>query len=274
MPLPDGLGPVIAAWINDDVRSGVTPLAAGWDCEAMAVGGVVVKRPRNAEAAARLRREVRLLALIGPRVRVAVPQMHLVEGPPVWSWHRGLPGQQVLPEEYDALPVVARDRLAGDLARLMADLHAIPLAEARAVGAVEVPGWEIPQIDWPEGLRAVAEFVARVDLPPDPMGQVLGQFDGHGWNMAFDSQRQLLNGVYDFGDAGIGALHRDFIYAGLTSMDLMERVVAAYQAERGVQLDMERIGVLAGQHRLWEVAQGGGADHVARVHLWRDWWGV
>ncbi len=274
MPLPDGLGPVIAAWINDDVRSGVTPLAAGWDCEAMAVGGVVVKRPRNAEAAARLRREVRLLALIGPRVRVAVPQMHLVEGPPVWSWHRGLPGQQVLPEEYDALPVVARDRLAGDLARLMADLHAIPLAEARAVGAVEVPGWEIPQIDWPEGLRAVAEFVARVDLPPDPMGQVLGQFDGHGWNMAFDSQRQLLNGVYDFGDAGIGALHRDFIYAGLTSMDLMERVVAAYQAERGVRLDMERIGVLAGQHRLWEVAQGGGADHVARVHLWRDWWGV
>lgn len=274
MPLPDGLGPVIAAWINHDARIGVTPLAAGWDCDAVSVGEVVVKRPRHAAGEARLRREVRLLALIGPRVRVAVPQMHLVEGPPVWSWHRGLPGQQVLAADYAALPVVARDRLAGDLARLMVDLHAIPVEEARAVGAMAVPEWALPLIDWPDDLRAVAEAVAGIALPPDPMGQVLGQFDGHGWNMAFDPGRQTLAGVYDFGDAGIGPLHRDFVYVGLTSLDLMERVMAAYQAERGLRLDIGRIAILAGQHRLWEVAQGGGADQVARLRLWCDWWGV
>ncbi len=276
MPLPDGLAPVIAAWINHDVRIGVTPLAAGWDCEAVAVGGVVVKRPRNAQAAARLRREVRLLALIRPRVRMAVPQMHLVKGPPVWSWHEGLPGQQILPEGYETMPVAARDRLAGDLARLMADLHAIPVAEARAAGAMEVPDWEMPAIDWPEDLGAAARAVtlAHAALPPEPLGQVLGQFDGHGWNMAFDPVGQVLNGVYDFGDAGIGPLHRDFIYAGLTSLDLMERVFMAYEAERGVRLDMRRIAILAGQHRLWEVAVSGGADQVARVRLWWDWWGA
>ncbi len=271
MPLPDGLGPVIAAWINHDVRIGVTPLADGWDCQAVAVGGVVVKRPRHGQAEARLRREVRLLALIGPRVRVAVPRMHLVEGPPVWTWHHGLVGRQVLPQDYEALPVVARNRLAGDLALLMADLHAIPVEEARAVGAVEVADWVLPDTVWPRDLRDVAERLARTALPPDPLGQVLGQFDGHGWNMAFDPVQQVLNGIYDFGDAGIGPLHRDFIYAGLTALDLMERVVAAYEAGRGLRLDMARIAILAGQHRLWEVAQGGGADCIARFRQWHDW---
>ena len=278
MPLPDHLAPVIDAWINHDVRLGVVPLAAGWDCEAVAVGGVVVKRPRHAEAEARLRREVRLLALIGPRVRLAVPQMHLVEGPPVWSWHHGLIGQQVLPQDYEALPLAARNRLAGDLARLMVDLHTIPVQAGRAVGAVDVPDWVLPDnaltaVDWPDDLRETAMVVARTVLPPDPMGQVLGQFDGHGWNMAFDPMGQVLNGVYDFGDAGIGPLHRDFIYAGLTSLDLMERVIVVYQAERGVRLDHARIATLAGQHRLWEVVEGGGADQIARFRLWRDWSG-
>jgi aminoglycoside phosphotransferase (APT) family kinase protein len=273
MPLPDGLAPAVAAWINHDVPFGARLLAAGWDCDAVAVGGVVVKRPRNAAAGARLRREVRLLALIGPRVRVAVPQMQLVEGPPVWSWHPELVGQQVLPEDYDALAAPARNRLAGDLARLMADLHAIPVNEARAVGAVEVQDWVLPNAVWPPDLCDVAERLARTALPPDPLGQVLGQFDGHGWNMAFDPAPQVLTGVYDFGDAGIGPLHRDFIYAGLTSLDLMERVVVAYQAERGVRLDMDRIAILAGQHRLWEMGISGAAEQVAQMRLWRVWWG-
>ena len=59
-------------------------------------------------------------------------------------------------------------------------------------------------------------------LGPDPARQVFRQFDGHGWNMAFDPQHSRLSGVHDFGDAGIG--------------------------------DRYRIAVLTGWHRLWEWA--------------------
>ena len=79
-------------------------------------------------------------------------------------------------------------------------------------------------------------------LPPDPLGEVFGQFDGHGWNMAFDHAAGWLNGIYDFGDAGIGVRHRDFIYCGLTSLDLMARVVLAYGAATGLAVDLNRGG--------------------------------
>lgn len=115
---------------------------------------------------------------------------------------------------------------------------------------------------------------AHAALPPDALGLVLGQFDGHGWNMAFDHQRQVLNGIYDFADAGIGPAHQDFIYAGLTGFDLMERVVTIYEAVRCVTLDRARIATLAGMHRLWELAEaGGGSDHVGRFADWCAWQG-
>jgi hypothetical protein len=89
---------------------------------------------------------------------------------------------------------------------------------------------------------------------PDPYGERYGFFDGHGWNMAFDHQRQRLNGVYDFGDSGIGALHREFIYSSLISPELTERIIGAYELQTGRLIDRKRVAVLTGTHRLWELA--------------------
>ncbi len=44
---------------------------------------------------------------------------------------------------------------------------------------------------------------------------VFGYFDGHGWNMAFDHEQGVLNGVYDFADAAIGPRSREFVYSNL-----------------------------------------------------------
>lgn len=75
-------------------------------------------------------------------------------------------------------------------------------------------------------------------LPADPLGSIFGFFDGHGWNMAFDSEAGRLNGVYDFADAGIGPLHQEFIYSAFIDADLTERIVAAYERFSGRRLSV------------------------------------
>lgn len=72
--------------------------------------------------------------------------------------------------------------------------------------------------------------------------------------MAFDHVRQRLNGVHDFGDSGIGPLHQEFIYSSLVSPNLTERIIGSYEQITGRAIDLERVAVLTGTHRLWELA--------------------
>src|SRR5690606_2345867 len=92
------------------------------------------------------------------------------------------------------------------------------------------------------------------DLDPDPYGTIYGFFDGHGWNMAFDHAAGRLNGVYDFADSGLGPLHQDFLYSNLISADLTARIITAYERETGRHIDRDRVDLLTGTHRLWELA--------------------
>jgi hypothetical protein len=71
--------------------------------------------------------------------------------------------------------------------------------------------------------------------------------------MAFDHERQQLNGIYDFADSGLGPLHQEFIYSNLISPDLTVRIVAAYACRTGRMLDRRRINILTGFHRLSEL---------------------
>ena len=112
-------------------------------------------------------------------------------------------------------------------------------------------------------------------LPPDPLGVTYGYFDGHGWNMAFDAGTERLNGVYDFADSGIGPLHQEFIYSSFIATDLTERIVSRYEQRSGRRLDRDRIALLTGAHRLWELAVEAGqaapvADMLAAVERWAN----
>ena len=114
------------------------------------------------------------------------------------------------------------------------------------------------------------------NLPPDPFGNTYGFFDGHGWNMAFDHPTETLNGMYDFADSGIAPLHQEFVYASLTSPELSERIVVAYENLTGRLLDRQRIITLTGLHRLWELAETGIDDasiveKIRQVNAWFQW---
>lgn len=270
MRLEPGL---LARLCPDLAGAAITPLGAGSDCTAFLVGWEVIKLPRQPPA---LSREARVLAVAQPLVRLPLPDLRFHDGPPPFSRHQLIPGIQLLASVYDALDEATRETLAQDLARFHADCHAIPRAPLHAAGAGPVGIWPAPSPQMLTRVTATVHPLAErllsdwAALPPDPLGEVWGHFDAHGWNMAFDPVTRRLAGIYDFGDSGFGPLHRDLIYSALISPDLTQRLGRAYADLTGRAIDLNRLHILAGAHRLWELAESPDAFQVAAFTGWAE----
>lgn len=268
--MPRGL-PANPALLHDRLAAVVPELAdapfevlgGGWDCIAIDVADAwIFKFPRSPGLVASLRREHAILGLIRPRVSLPVPEMVLHEDAEgLFSQHRKIPGRALYPEQYAGLDDGQRQALAEALARLHAQVHAIPPGLAEAAGARPiVPPRPMDEIRAALAGRAritpfVMAMTARYEaLPLDRM--VFGQFDGHGWNMAFDHERGVLGGMYDFGDAGIGPLHADLGYSAWVHPSLCRRVSRAYAALTGYPADPETAVLHNAVLRLAEHADG------------------
>jgi aminoglycoside phosphotransferase (APT) family kinase protein len=241
-----------------------TVAGRGWHSIAVDVGGrFIAKFPEGAEAEEALRREASLLSAVRPRLTMAVPDMTIHEGPPLFSLHGKLPGGTLDGEGYARLDEEARRRLADDVALFLAELHAIEPAVMREAGAGPVGWWDTEEATlasvWPllpEHIRGPAQ-AAVADyrrLSPDPLGEVYGFFDAHGWNMAFDHREGRLKGIFDFADSGFGPPHREFVQISLIAPELAARTVEAYEARTGRALDRRRIFLLTAAMRLSELA--------------------
>lgn len=279
----EGLRATVVASFPELAGSPFRVLGAGWDSVALAVDQWVFKFPRTAVAATALRREAGLLRQIAPAVDMPVPRMELFEAPTLFSRHRGIPGDHLPSEHYARLDASQRQALGESLGLFYSQLHAIPVAVMREAGALPAEQWfdsiaierlAFPALDSAE--RAWAKQVLRRwdALGPDPLGDIYGYFDGHGWNMAFDHTAGRLNGLYDFADSGIGPLHQDFLYSSFISPDLTARIISAYERHSGRRLDRDRIALLTGAHRLWELAVAAGtpdaADMLVSVRAWMN----
>jgi aminoglycoside phosphotransferase (APT) family kinase protein len=235
----------------------------GWHSLAVEAGGLIFKFPEGEEAESALLREAKLLAAVRPLVTMPVPDMTVHPGPPLFSKHGKLPGRTLEPSDYPSLDDAARERLADDLALFFAGLHAIDPSVMRAAGAEPVGWWDTRDDTlapaWPllpPDLRAEAEAAIRDyhALGPDPLGEVYGFFDAHGWNMAFDHDAMRLRGIFDFADSGFGPPHREFVQVSLIDPDLARRSMRAYEVRTGKALEPRRVFLLAAAMRLSELA--------------------
>lgn len=238
-------------------------LTGGWDSVALECDSWIFKFARHAEAEARLRREVALLAFLKPRVTMPLPQMVLHEGPVPFSQHLKLPGSSLETEQYLALDEGRRNALAMRMAQLYADLHALPLNRMQAVGAVGVDPWMSPEaiVDGAEAklprgykgfLKRTMAAYRKLSIEGDEL--IYGYFDGHGWNMAFDHQTGLLNGVFDFADSGFGSRHRDLSYSNWISADLTLRIIERYEELARVKVNRDLVMLYSSALRLSELA--------------------
>ena len=260
----ESLRTIIVGQFPDLADAPCTLLAAGWDSLAVDVDDRwIFKFPREADAERSLRREAGLLQLVRGVVHLPVPSLTLFETPRLFSRHVKLPGEHLVTAQYETLGEKARADLGATLGQFYAELHTTSPQAASAAGALLLEGW-LPAEDilrkvWPVlpiDLRPFAETTLRdwAALPPDPLGQTYGFYDGHGWNMAFDHTAGRLNGIYDFADSGIGDLQEEFIFSNFIAADLTERIISAYEQHTGRDIDRDRVRTLTGAHRLWELA--------------------
>jgi len=254
-------------------------LTEGWDSVALECDGWIFKFARHPEAEARLRREVALLAFLKPRVTMPLPQMVLHEGPVPFSQHLKLPGSSLEKPQYLALDEGRRNALATRMAQLYAELHALPLNRMQSVGAVGVDPWMSPdeiiartEERLPRGYkgfmkRTVAAY-RKLAIAGDEL--VYGYFDGHGWNMAFDHETGMLNGVFDFADSGFGSRHRDLSYSNWISADLTLRIIDRYEQLTRFKVNRDRVMLYSSALRLAELAEEFLPDEQATANV-VDW---
>lgn len=109
-----------------------TILADGWDSVALDIDDrFIVKFPRHDRAEEALRREVRSLSVIGPRVEMPVPEMRLFEAPVIHTLHRKLPGSALDPAVYAEVPEPMRAEIAERLGSFM---HRFTASRRRCCG--------------------------------------------------------------------------------------------------------------------------------------------
>ncbi|ODT17063.1 MAG: hypothetical protein ABS35_26700 [Kaistia sp. SCN 65-12] len=254
-------------------------LTEGWDSVALECDGWIFKFARHAEAEARLRREVALLAFLKPRVTMPLPQMVLHEGPVPFSQHLKLPGSSLEKPQYLELDEGRRNALATRMAQLYAELHALPLNRMQAIGAVGVDPWMSPDeiIAWTEDrlprgykgfMKRTMSAYRKLTIAGDEL--VYGYFDGHGWNMAFDHETGMLNGVFDFADSGFGSRHRDLSYSNWISADLTLRIIDRYEELARIKVNRDLVMLYSSALRLAELAENFLPDEQATANV-VDW---
>jgi len=258
-----------------------TTLTQGWDSVALECDGWIFKFARTPEAELRLRREVALLQFLKPRVTMPLPHMVFNDGPVPFSQHLKIPGSSLESADYLRLGEGQRNALATRMAQLYSELHVLPLNRMQQVGAAGVDPWMAPDDiiagagpKLPRGYKGFLDRTVsayrKLSITGDE--QVYGYFDGHGWNMAFDHEMGLLNGVFDFADSGFGARHRDLSYSNWISADLTLRIIDRYEELTRRTVNRDLVMLYSSALRLAELAEGFLPEErgVANVTRWVD----
>lgn len=204
------------------------PLGFGDYCFAFKLGRTVVRIARHLEAAAALQRESCVLAVIADALPLPVPRpaYHSPDTCPPYTLHDELTGEVLTRDSWLAMPRPARARAACDLARFLAALHGIAVADVVNCGLPHLDAAEVSRrvrrgameslfslLDG-ENRRRLDAALAEWSSPP-PGGEpapVLLHCDIAPGHVLCDPDTGNLTGVIDFGDVAVGDPVRDFIF--------------------------------------------------------------
>jgi aminoglycoside 2''-phosphotransferase len=185
----------------------------------------IARFPKNAYAKERLVRESVLLELIRTAVEMPVPHFEYQAGDVVM--YRMLVGEPLTREVLLRQDEVIQDRLAEQLALFLSQLHAIPreVVEQRAIGMSEavrsLEDWSAMFADvqrelfpflWAHQKTWVQQLFVpvlrrQISIDYDP---VLIHGDLGVYHILYDPTQGRINGIIDFGTAGLGDPASDF----------------------------------------------------------------
>ena len=184
----------------------------------------VFRFPKDAWAGEVLQREARVLELARRYVSLPLPELALH---PNFASYRMIPGRALFREDIFSRPDREQEALAEALGGFLRQLHAIPAAEAErseigpSGAARSLDDWRqmyarlegelfpylmTHQRQWVERrFRPVLDGSLPLDCSPALIHGDLGQY-----HLIYDPKANCLNGVIDFGTAGLGDPAVDF----------------------------------------------------------------
>ena len=190
----------------------------------------IFRFPKHDWAVDHLRHEARCLELARPFLNVSLPQWTVYEGDlvgtPFVAYDR-IPGDALTRHTLLRLPPRDQQALAEQLGRFLHQMHTIPLAKAKEKGIGRSVTVRQPE-DWPKlyadvkamlfpHLMAFArdwvdQHFAPVVADPAFMAcdPVFMNGDLDPYHLLYNPDRRRLNGVIDFGTAGLGDPATDF----------------------------------------------------------------
>jgi aminoglycoside phosphotransferase (APT) family kinase protein len=228
------------------------------------VGGEwIYKFPNSIRSAERLCFEAGILARLRKYLAIRVPKMVLYRNPTIYSRHQKIGGNKLQSEHYSALSEKEKDALADALAQFFRELHGIPFLKAVSWGARPVEDQILTEEICSRAEKQLpvqfrnfpAETLRRWSAAAiNPARRVLGHFDCHGGNIAFDQEHGRINGIFDFANAGLGDLHLDLCRLNWVSQDLTTRVIDRYERSSGSCVDRQRVDLHTAIHLVFDLA--------------------
>lgn len=200
--------------------SSIKIISCGWDNWVADVNNEWIFRfPRKKSVAENLFRENLLLDKLHPLAKVCIPRYEIKGNKFCFVAYRKIHGIELSKECYEKLNEDERRSLAELIANFLFSLHHLfTVDEAEALGFSKnlwPINWlkydlaeNLPSPDWEKMfMQALKEGEEILHNNPS---YVLGHHDLHGGNMAFNPTKKNLEGIFDFSDASIGIIYRDF----------------------------------------------------------------
>lgn len=257
--------PIVRRHLASEEWHSINLVLHGRDCIVADVNDAwIFKFPRHEYGAQQLEKEARTLAYFGERLGLRVPELTTYNGKCFYSCHPKIPGDALTSQAYQKLTDAERDELARTLALFFARMHSTSIEEAKAAlrlqrrerwkSSSEIIAIVEPLV--PSHIHPhIRETMARFDaIEPSEADDVIGHFDAHGKNMAFDFRNKTLSGLFDFADIGIGDFHKDIQATSWISTDLTLRVIPFYEAISSRIVDRGRVSLLHEAAKIINVA--------------------
>lgn len=281
-PLVDGSGlaDLVAAIRADGLQIELAGAIrrSGWENVVVeTTDGWIVRFPRG--DGVDFGRELAILARLAGRLPVPTPRVEYVGRRSRFAAYRRIGGTAYDERAYLGGTEGDRDRLAGSLADLLAEMHsALTLPDAEALG---IPGWDGSPVAGPvdgtallaqvperlrPGARAIlAEVATTWEEQGAPGPDVVLHNDFHFDNLTLDGPCGRVVGLWDFSCVQVGRPSFEVRYLANETGDLLPRLSRHYQRRTGRVIDLRAARAAMRLEDLTDAVETADTERLARV---------
>ncbi|MCB9493764.1 MAG: aminoglycoside phosphotransferase family protein [Epsilonproteobacteria bacterium] len=186
-----------------------------------------------------LQREVQLLKQLAGKTTLPIPEVIFEFNSPVGFGYKKIDGQILTPADYNQLSSYCKDHFAQTLAQFLFELHTPLPRDALVRLHIPASDWPLPSQQLTQKLEHKLHATALQNLltwtlreytqiQTEQHDTVLLHHDLYHNNIAFDTERNVINGIFDFSDAALGDPYIDFRYLFLLDARLAHNVGQRY----------------------------------------------